>query len=506
MDDYGLGPQSIAMDAIRECPPYGMYLLQAELIASGHETELADLIAPGTDSIANYSLDGVGLVGIGATSMSWPTALRVIRQVKERAPDTPIVVGGIHPTMFDWYVLSTFAVDFVIRGEGELALVALANALEHGHELQTVPNLTWPARGRIVRNPAAPKLDRDRLASCALPDYSQLPEGVYQGLSIESSRGCGFDCSFCSTSYRRSFRGLEPARFVDRLEAVLVHQSRTRLPFTHIVDDEFSMNTRRAMAIADEIGKRNLHPALVYDSRATDLLVPGFVEAMVPYTFQFLVGAECGYDEGLERIGKGTTTKILTDAAEILHRYGIADRADYSFILGLPWESQREVRKTCEFALSLHERFGIRVLLQWYCQIPGSRLWQAARDAGDVTEAMYNEFGFFRDLYLFRSAVKLSNAEIDNITRIVRLAVEIASARFEGTDVIQYAHPESLRMYFPDSLKRRDSDALMNLREVARAGKPGTEQTGFVDLGPLPPRPDESLNELAGRPPRHIGL
>ena len=69
----------IAMDAHRTCPPYGMYLLASTLRAAGHEVALADLIAEGTNSIGDHAttLGDFQLVGIGCTSMSWPTALRL---------------------------------------------------------------------------------------------------------------------------------------------------------------------------------------------------------------------------------------------------------------------------------------------------------------------------------------------------------------------------------------------------------------------------------------------
>src|SRR5262249_27150574 len=144
----------------------------------------------------------------------------------------------------------------------------------------------------------------------------------------------------------------------------------------HIIDDEFSMNPRRATEIARVIRRRGMKPKLVYDSRASDLLADGFVENIAEFTCQFLVGAECGYDEGLKRIGKGTTCAILETPAQTLRRYGIGDRAVFSFILGLLWETRAEVERTIRFAMHLHGNYNVRVLLQWYCQIPGSRLWE----------------------------------------------------------------------------------------------------------------------------------
>lgn len=60
------------------------------------------------------------LIGISATSLNWPTALSVIWQIRDAEVKTPIVIGGVHPTMFPEYILRRFpVVDFVIRHEGK---------------------------------------------------------------------------------------------------------------------------------------------------------------------------------------------------------------------------------------------------------------------------------------------------------------------------------------------------------------------------------------------------
>lgn len=486
--------QPIAMDAHRECPPYGIYLLRSALIAGGHDVVLLDLIAEGTCSIEHHrdAVEDAALIGIGATSMSWPTALAVINQIRAMRSDVPIVLGGIHPTMFDRYVLTTFPVDYVVRGEGEAALVALADAIETGADCASVPNLTWVAAdGTIVRNPLGKLIHKTELPSFPTPDYSDLPQDVYLGLSIESSRGCAFDCSFCSTSYRRSYRAMEPEFFVDRLEQILPSCDRTAMGTVHIIDDEFSMNTRRATMIANHITERGLDARLIYDSRANDLLDESYVAAMAPLTSQFLVGAECGYDEGLLKIGKGTTCARLEAAAAMLKKHGIAQRADFSFVLGLPWESMTEVEKTIAFATRLHSLYGVRILLQWYCQIPGSRLWDAAHDRGDVTEAMYDDFGFFANLYLFRSGVQLSPEQIYRISERVAGLLTLARAQYPDVRMIEYSFPEPIARYYPRHAMRSDDTGLASLRQVARpqgeqhsrGGEPGSTQGERIRVG-----------------------
>lgn len=280
MDKFRGRYRPIAMDHERVCPPYGIYMLSSVLKLAGHEVILADLIAEGTRNIKKYfsHLESCSLVGIGATSLSWPTALDVIKQIKTIRKDVPIVLGGIHPTMFDRYILSKYPVQFIIRGEAENAFPLLCRALEEKGDLRKVPNLSWrTSDGRVVRNLLGPLIADKELGSFPLPDYDSLPRQIYQSLSIESSRGCAFDCSFCSTSYRRTWRSIPAEKFVDRLEIIMGYLDLTRAKTIHIIDDEFSLDTKRAIEIAKIIRHRGLDPKLFYDCRSRDILSDGFI-------------------------------------------------------------------------------------------------------------------------------------------------------------------------------------------------------------------------------------
>lgn len=461
----------IAMDAVRECPPYGIYTLASILRGAGHQVVVADLIAAGSNDFGPFlpELDDCALVGIGATTLSWPTARDVIDQIRKADQEIPIVLGGIHPTMFDRHMLGGFPVQFVIRGEGEIALPALCGALEGAGELAQVPNLSWrDASGRMVRNPVAPLIPGKKLASFPLPDYRDFPQGAYKTLSIESSRGCAYDCSFCSTSYRRSWRAIPAAAFVDRLSLVMEQLDRAQHPIIHIVDDEFSTNPGRAMDIMNLMRRRGLAPQLVYDSRATDLVADGFVESLAEFTHRLLVGAECGYDEGLRRIGKGTSCEILEGAARTLHRQGLSERADFSFILGLPWETRADVEKTVRFAMKLLGNYGVRVLLQWYSVIPGSRLWEEHRRKQLVNEAMYDDYGFFRNLYLFRAGVAIAPADIWDIADMLDKLLLVTRVHYRAERMMEFALPDPIASFFPLQNLAADLAGLGSLREVSR--------------------------------------
>lgn len=476
MDVIGGELRVVGVDALRECPPLGIYGLAAVLEAQGHEPIVADLILEGGLSLEafEHALDAADLVGVGSTSMAWPAALDVIRQVRRRRPDVPIVCGGIHATLFDRYILRTFPVQYVVRGEGEIAIGRLCSALAGDLDLDEVPNLSWTSpEGRLVRNSIDAKLRHAELAALPLPDFGRLPPASYKCLALESSRGCAYDCSFCSTPYRRTWRGLDADVVVARVERALDRLDRTTSRCLHIVDDEFSMNPARATEIARLISARGLTPRLLFDSRAHDLLHPGFVPAIAPYTAGLLVGAECGYDEGLAKVGKGGTCRTLEQAATMLAEHGIAARTDFSFVLGLPWETKDEVLKTIRFATHLFVEYGVHIMMQWYRQIPGSRIWDDARRDLLVHESMYDDYGFFRNLYLFRTSCRLSPREIYEIADMTDQLQGLAELTGARRPSIVHHFPTPISEGFPRETLDADG-GLSNLRALAQPPRDGS--------------------------------
>lgn len=461
----------IAQDLTPSCPTLGIYLLAGHLRAAGFDVQVIDLTAEGGDAMEPWLPDlyGADLIGISSTSLNWPTVLSIVGQLKQAEVGAPIVVGGIHPTLFPDYIMRAYtAISFVIRSEGEVGLVALCRALESDGALDDVPNLSWRDRHDLVHNPAAPLLSAPRLAEAPLPAYDLLPSKVYPMLAVQSSRGCSFNCSFCSTQFRHSYRAWAPMGFVDLLEQLrALAGDRVLAPNVfQVVDDEWSLDRRRSIAVLNEMDRRGHAWRFIFDSRANDFLAlantaetEGYIDAVAPHTERFLVGAECGYDEGLKRIGKGTTVQKIHQCAELLTGHGLADRCEFSFILGLPWETKEQVLETVRFASELALRYNITALLQWYCQIPGSRLWDDSWRAGTVSPAMYDDFGFFSNYYLFTSGVRLSPRDVWDVMDAIATthSLIVLAGRRRGT--LSYREPAAVELNFPRITAGSGADA-----------------------------------------------
>jgi len=444
----------IAMDRVRSTPPLGLYELISVLRAAGHEAELLDLIAIGEldAQLVVSKARAADLVGLSTTLLNWPSVLTLIRELKAVADTPPIVVGGVHATAYAAHIVNTTPVDFVLGGEGEHALLYLLSALRAQMVLEVVPGICFSnKRGSTVHEPPNPPLSLEELCNLPLPAYDLLPTGVYETLAMESSRGCAFRYRFCSTKDRGRWRPWPAEVFLQRLEGSLPYLDRMRTGVVALVDDLFTFDHERTIDICSEIVSRGLPVTATLDARTTDIVRDGTAEALEPITDHMFIGAECGYDEGLKRIRKGSTVEIIERGAAVVEKAGLAERTVFSFIIGFPFETKDDCMQTIYLAAHLFQQYGVGIYLQWYNTIPGSELWEELAAAGRLDIQDYDDFGFFTNRKLFLAGVRLTIAKIQEIADVVNALNTLFVAISPNAQIMQFARPEWLWAEGPES-------------------------------------------------------
>lgn len=366
--------------------PLAIYALTAILREKGHEVVLLDpctqkdrLVDP--EALAHLAAD-VGLVGLSCNSFNWATALFLLKGLEERIPNVPTLIGGVHATHRGRWIMEHSPATYVIAGEGEVALPVLVGALEGKHSLTEVPNLYCrDDGGNVLYNGQGQLIDMEEY-DFPLPAYELVPDGVYEYMTYETSRGCHGVCTFCSIPFHRCWRGKKPERVVEdlrQLSRIASHKANTRL--LYFTDDCFTADRARARQIADEIAAAKLPFSLAIEARANDLFYPGLLDSLKPATEFIQVGVECGYDEGLRRIRKGITVARTREVAAELKRAGLIKVVMFSFIVGLPWEGVKECLQTVRFAAELVANYGGRANIAWWFPVP-SRIWDEREQFG----------------------------------------------------------------------------------------------------------------------------
>ncbi len=186
------------------------------------------------------------LVGLSVMTFQRHTALRIASFVKQVCPDVHVVAGGYDPSLApEAYDASD--VDFIVRGEGELTFRELLRVLESGGNPGAVAGLSWRRHGALVQNP-------DRAVARLASDPLRLPNRAVRVLDgytllgrqvdvVETSRGCTFDCSFCSIIEMRG-RNFHPYP-IDRVMADIADARRYGARSIFLVDDNITLDVRR---------------------------------------------------------------------------------------------------------------------------------------------------------------------------------------------------------------------------------------------------------------------
>ncbi len=339
-----------------QLPPLGLLYIAAFARNGGHQVEVIDFSIE-KHALSNVHLARFDLVGVSADTPRYPEAVEVAKHVKEVG--IPVVMGGYHVTFLDEEALNTGFVDFVVRGEGEEIFLNLVNALENKSDLSEVDGISYLDGGKFVRNKNA-RLP-ENLDNFPLPARNLLPVEKYKGkivgvplANLITSRGCPYDCSFCSSTKfsGMKWRARSAQSIVDEIE-MLYHKHGFRA--FAFMDDNFTLRKKRVMEFADEIEKRNLTDILWYCFSRVDILARN--EDMVKRiaevgAFQIFLGLESISGDTLNNYGKRIEYEQQMKAIELIRKYGM--RVHGSFIIGNIDETEDQIMETINWAKKIN--------------------------------------------------------------------------------------------------------------------------------------------------------
>ena len=306
------------------------------------------------------------VVGLSVMTFQRRTAFKIIALVRALHPSARIVVGGYDPSLApEAWAASEPAVDFIVRGEGEATFAELLRALEAGGGWEQIPGLTWrDADGRFHDNPDRP-VHALREGSLRLPDRDARVLSGYTLLGrpvdvIETSRGCTFDCAFCSIIEMRgrNFHAYDFSRVLDDIRDARAHGARSLF----IVDDNVTLDVRRFEALCTAIIEAGLND-IEYSVQGMTSAIADHGETLAPkmraagFRYVFLgienvleedlgflkAAAKNAKHEGGRRVGNATLAAI-----DHLHRNGMFVVG--GLIVGNPGDTPESIEANLAFA------------------------------------------------------------------------------------------------------------------------------------------------------------
>lgn len=362
-------------------PPLGIAYLAAVVREKGHEVKIIDRSIE-RNKFTPEDFAPFDLIGISADTPCYPEAVEIAGVAKNAGKI--VVMGGYHVTFLDKEALETGVVDIVIRGEAEEIIVNLIDALENKRNLSKVKGISFVRDGKLIRTPIAPP--PQNLDAMPFPARDLLPMNKYSsqmaGLPVTNlitSRGCPFNCYFCSSS---KFGGLKwryrsAKSIVDEME-ILYHKYGYRA--FAFMDDNFTLSKRRIMNFADELEKRHMDDIIWWCFSRVDILIRNedMVKRMAEVgAFQIFLGLESHNEQTLNDYGKNVGNKEQDQAIELLHKYGINIHG--SFIVGDITETKEMAMQTAKWAQKVNPRVTQFSILTPY---PGTALYNDVEREG----------------------------------------------------------------------------------------------------------------------------
>jgi len=233
-------------------PPIGVASMISVLEQNGHKAEVIDMRLQKklSDLDSKFKKFKPDMLGVSFMSRDYRKTYKFINFLKKRYK-TVIIVGGAHPSLFQKEILRDCHADFSIIGESEYAILDLANKVPP----KKINNLIWRNGEEIIQNPLIKIHDLDSLP---FPDFTKFPLDQYidKKIPIVTSRGCPFDCIYCSIKsvMGKKWRARSAKNIVDEIQ----FWKEKGYSFFHIADDNFTLNRKRVVDFCNEIFKRNL--------------------------------------------------------------------------------------------------------------------------------------------------------------------------------------------------------------------------------------------------------
>ena len=357
-------------------PPLGLAYLAA-VLKGKHEVKIIDFDMEKADW-RHYPYQNFHVVGISAETAKYPVSLKIAAAAKNRG--AKVVMGGPHVSFLDGEALRSGVVDFVIRNEGEYSFESLLKSLRGEISIEDVRGLSYLKNGQLRRTPDRPFIED--LDSLPFPARELLPLHLYRGAihnrptaTMMTSRGCPFNCNFCSSSQLLGHRWR--TRSVENIfeEVELLHR-KYKFSAISFYDDTFTLSADRAIKLSEKLEKKRwdlVWSALTHVSIVTKN--PGMFRKMARAGLRSVfIGFESGNQEVLEGYKKKATVQDSVMAMRILKNNGL--NVIGSFIIGAPGETKEMIRNTIAFAKRLNPDSAQFTILTPY---PGTKLYEQVK-------------------------------------------------------------------------------------------------------------------------------
>jgi len=329
-------------------------------------------------------------IGVTCYSPEFLEVLRLSKKLKKIFPKVPIIIGGIHPTLFpdEFLNLKNTPIDVEVIGEGELTLKELLDVFSTSEspDLSKVQGIAFKKSNKIVKTPLRPLAqDLDQISQ---PDYDAIDMNYYTQASpyairgcflrstyILATRGCPSNCSFCVANKLRQFNGggcYTRMRSPDSLIQEIKYLKREyQIDSFYFIDDLFTINKENVKQFCHQLIKQKIHLLWGCSSKVSTLNEDLIKIMAKSGCIQIDFGIERGSDEALRQINKGISVKMTKEIIALCHRYGIRTFSNY--LVNLPEETEKDLNDILQHIKDTRPEI---ISLNVFAPYPGTEIYQ----------------------------------------------------------------------------------------------------------------------------------
>jgi len=314
------------------------------------------------------------IFGFSCLTAGIARAHKLASVIKTRYPDSKVIFGGMHPTVLPEEILKDENVDVVVRGEGEEIMNLLYEGIKGDKGYTDIKGISFCKEGLIVNNEMAQLPDLEKMPG--FPYYLFEPRSdKYELGFIASSRGCPYNCIFCSQRNisGRRYRFFPSEAVIGSIEELVLKYKRVFITF---VDDSFLMNKKRVIQLCEMIIERGFHEKAVFDCQARgDTVDEQILKILGKAGFRTIhFGVETASERLMKLIDKRETVQQVADGIKLAKKFGL--QVSGTFILGLPTETKDEREAAYRLAKELSLDY---VRFNNATPYPGTELCEIAR-------------------------------------------------------------------------------------------------------------------------------
>jgi len=319
--------------------PIGPLIIAAVLQEEGYSVDFRDYQGKDIDrrfdpkTFKKFCQSDSEILGISATCNSMPLVLGAIELIKKENPEKIIILGGPGPSDLVREILKGFSVDFIVIGEGEKTIIELMEAIKKRKDYSHIKGIAYKKDESVVINP--PRQRIIDISQIPHPAYNLIDLSEYDRVStIITSRGCPFNCKFCSANSiwnrKMTYRDIED----------IVSEVKYFSEYSDVIafaDDTFVLDKKRAKELIYAIRAEGIDLPWACNAKITLMDKEWFSFMEKTNCIQAFYGIEAGSNQILEKIGKGHTVeqarKIVAETA------GYVKNVRTSYIWGYPFET-----------------------------------------------------------------------------------------------------------------------------------------------------------------------